>query len=158
MTFKNAPFAALGWSQRQKVHRGVSGSLVFAQRDAKRRWVRGRSAGGLGWRASAAGSCTERTRAMEQLKRLLIVVSQGGRLGRKLNRSLTEDHPTYQPQHQRDPVEDVLDQLWRVLTSVKPRPRPLPGYQSAPRGTPEDRQAIGIDCDEVYPGIFVGDM
>lgn len=115
---------------------------------------RGRASGcrSRGRRSSTGG------RAMEQLKRLLIVVSQGGRLSRKLNRSLTEDHPTYQQQHQRDPVEDVQDQLWRILKSVKPRPRPLPGYQSAPRGTPEDRQAIGIDCDEVYPGIFVGDM
>lgn len=56
-----------------------------------------------------------------------------------------------------DPLEDVLDHMWHVLTSTKTDFRPLPGYVKTIKGHHEDRYAAGLDCDEVYPNIFIGD-
>jgi hypothetical protein len=34
--------------------------------------------------------------------------------------------------------------------------RPLPGFESY-SGDSDDRMAVGMDCDEVYPNIYIGD-
>lgn len=56
----------------------------------------------------------------------------------------------------------VMRGLHQILIEVKPELKPLPGVallsKSHGRKTPPtDRYSYGIDCDEVYPGIFVGD-
>ncbi len=50
-------------------------------------------------------------------------------------------------------AEDLLE----VLFTEQPRPAPvqLPGFQSSPRTW--NRRKLGLDCDEVYPDIVVGD-
>jgi hypothetical protein len=34
--------------------------------------------------------------------------------------------------------------------------RPLPGFESP--ADIQDRLSAGVDCDEVYPNIYIGDM
>ncbi|KAH9361767.1 dual specificity protein phosphatase 3-like [Haemaphysalis longicornis] len=52
--------------------------------------------------------------------------------------------------------------LHQILIEVKPELKPLPGVALLAklhgyRPPPADRYTYGVDCDEVYPGIFVGD-
>ncbi|XP_026293633.1 dual specificity protein phosphatase 3-like [Frankliniella occidentalis] len=49
------------------------------------------------------------------------------------------------------------EDLMEVLFTELPRPAPiqLPGFQNSPRTW--NRRKLGLDCDEVYPDIFVGD-
>ncbi|CAN8000401.1 dual specificity protein phosphatase 3 [Ixodes scapularis] len=56
----------------------------------------------------------------------------------------------------------IMRGLHQILVEVKPELKPLPGVallsKSHGRKTPPtDRYSYGIDCDEVYPSIFVGD-
>ncbi|KAF4524090.1 hypothetical protein B566_EDAN007673 [Ephemera danica] len=57
----------------------------------------------------------------------------------------------------RDPIDQVLDHMIRTMNATKTDFKPLPGYQKTVRGHYEDRRAAGLDCDEVYPNIFIGD-
>ncbi|XP_053207119.1 dual specificity protein phosphatase 3-like [Panonychus citri] len=58
-------------------------------------------------------------------------------------------------------VEARLAKLKRVITSTHSRVhRDLPGHSHFHRifhGTRLDRRDLGIDCDEVYPNLFIGD-
>lgn len=52
--------------------------------------------------------------------------------------------------------------LHQILVEVKPELKPLPGVALLSKNhgrktPPTDRYSYGIDCDEVYPSIFVGD-
>ncbi|XP_077503268.1 dual specificity protein phosphatase 3-like isoform X2 [Amblyomma americanum] len=52
--------------------------------------------------------------------------------------------------------------LHQILVEVKPELKPLPGVallakSHGLKAPPTDRYSYGVDCDEVYPGIFVGD-
>ncbi|XP_064466489.1 dual specificity protein phosphatase 3-like [Ornithodoros turicata] len=56
----------------------------------------------------------------------------------------------------------VMKGLHQILVEVKPELRPLPGVALLSnvygrKTPPADRYSYGIDCDEVFPGIFVGD-
>lgn len=47
--------------------------------------------------------------------------------------------------------------LMEVLHTQQPRLAPiqLPGFEQSPQTW--DRAKLGLDCDEVYPDIFIGD-
>ncbi|XP_075556705.1 dual specificity protein phosphatase 3-like isoform X1 [Dermacentor variabilis] len=52
--------------------------------------------------------------------------------------------------------------LHQILVEVKPELKPLPGVALLAKShgikvPPNDRYSYGVDCDEVYPGIYVGD-
>lgn len=55
-----------------------------------------------------------------------------------------------------DTSEDVLagleKQLNDIISTVKPQAKPLPGYAGG-----DSRHDMDLDCDEVYPSIFLSD-
>ncbi|XP_063241512.1 dual specificity protein phosphatase 3 [Bacillus rossius redtenbacheri] len=54
-------------------------------------------------------------------------------------------------------AEDTsLNDLVHVLHQTKTQYKPLPGFDSTSCAV-EERLMAGVDCDEVYPGIFIGD-
>lgn len=60
-------------------------------------------------------------------------------------------------------VDRELEALHAIMHNTQPRfHRDLPGHQhlhfsGSNFGKRFDRYALGIDCDEVYPGLFIGD-
>lgn len=46
-------------------------------------------------------------------------------------------------------------QLMQIIYTTKTNFKPLPGYEGTSQGF--DRIELGIDCDEVYPNLFIGD-
>jgi hypothetical protein len=52
--------------------------------------------------------------------------------------------------------ETTATVLMRTIYATKTIRRPLPGFESY-SGDTEDRQTVGMDCDEVYPNIYIGD-
>ena len=51
--------------------------------------------------------------------------------------------------------EASAKQLMQIIYSTKTNFKPLPGYEGTPQGF--DRISLGIDCDEVYPNLYIGD-
>lgn len=58
-------------------------------------------------------------------------------------------------------IEKKLNKLKTIIECVEPKfNRDLPGHQLLPLGffgRKLDREQLGVDCDEVFPNIFVGD-
>lgn len=60
-----------------------------------------------------------------------------------------------------------VSDLVAIIQEIKPQPRPLPLPTSLPDASTfrkytesdflHERLLLGLDCDEVYPGIFIGD-
>lgn len=51
--------------------------------------------------------------------------------------------------------ETSAKHLMQIIYSTKTNFKPLPGYEGTSQGF--DRIALGMDCDEVYPNVFIGD-
>jgi hypothetical protein len=45
-------------------------------------------------------------------------------------------------------------ELTHILNSTRTIYNPLPGYD---KNVYQERYQIGLDCDEVYPNIYIGD-
>jgi hypothetical protein len=43
-----------------------------------------------------------------------------------------------------------------IIYTTKTIFQPLPGFES-PSADVQDRLSVGVDCDEVYPNIYIGD-
>lgn len=50
--------------------------------------------------------------------------------------------------------EIAAKELFQLLNSARTVFNPLPGYDKTNQ---QDRYQIGLDCDEVYPNILIGD-
>ncbi|XP_026285594.1 dual specificity protein phosphatase 3 isoform X1 [Frankliniella occidentalis] len=51
--------------------------------------------------------------------------------------------------------ETTAKQLSQIVFSTKTHFKALPGYEGSSHGF--DRLSLGVDCDEVYPNLFIGD-
>lgn len=52
--------------------------------------------------------------------------------------------------------ETTAKELMYIICATKATSRPLPGFES-PSTDMQDRLSLGVDCDEVYPNIYIGD-
>jgi hypothetical protein len=52
--------------------------------------------------------------------------------------------------------ETTTETLRHVIFTTQTIFRPLPGFESLSADV-QDRLSVGVDCDEVYPNIYIGD-
>jgi hypothetical protein len=52
--------------------------------------------------------------------------------------------------------ETTATALMRTIYATKTIYRPLPGFESVSVDI-QDRLTVGVDCDEVYPNVYIGD-